>query len=83
MFITLVESVYCAVRTGSLYKTDYVSSLEGQWTQLPGRSPRQLWNVRWTESCAVSYRDKVVSARYVTENLAERFAKRTRHTMYA
>jgi hypothetical protein len=27
--ITEVESVYCAVRTESLYKTDYVSSLKG------------------------------------------------------
>jgi hypothetical protein len=29
VFITEVESVYCAVRTGSLYKADYVSSLKG------------------------------------------------------
>ena len=29
IFITVVESVYCAVRTDSLYKTDYVSSLKG------------------------------------------------------
>jgi hypothetical protein len=28
-FITQVESVYSAVRTESLYKTDYVSSLKG------------------------------------------------------
>ena len=28
-FITLVESVYCAVRTYSLNKADYVSSLKG------------------------------------------------------
>ena len=29
VFITVVESVYCAVRTDSLYKADYVSSLKG------------------------------------------------------
>jgi hypothetical protein len=29
VFITEVDSVYCAVRTDSLYKTDYVSSLNG------------------------------------------------------
>jgi len=28
VFITVVESVYCAVRTDSLYKADYVSSLK-------------------------------------------------------
>jgi hypothetical protein len=28
-FITEVESVYCAVRTESLYKADYLSSLKG------------------------------------------------------
>jgi hypothetical protein len=28
-FITQVESVYCAVRTESLPKADYVSSLKG------------------------------------------------------
>jgi hypothetical protein len=28
-FITEVESVYCAVRTESLYKTDYVPSFKG------------------------------------------------------
>ena len=27
--ITVVESVYCAVRTDYLYKADYVSSLKG------------------------------------------------------
>ena len=30
VFITVVESVYCAVRTDSLYKADYFSSLKGQ-----------------------------------------------------
>ena len=29
-FITVVESVYCAVQTDSLYKADYVSSLKVQ-----------------------------------------------------
>jgi hypothetical protein len=29
LFITVVESVYSAVRTDSLYKADYVSSLKG------------------------------------------------------
>ena len=29
VFITMVGSVYCAVRTDSLYKVDYVSSLKG------------------------------------------------------
>ena len=29
VFITVVESVYCAVRTDSLYKADYVSPLKG------------------------------------------------------
>ena len=29
VFITVVESVYCAVRADSLYKADYVSSLKG------------------------------------------------------
>jgi hypothetical protein len=29
VFITMVESAYCAVRTDSLYKADYVSSLKG------------------------------------------------------
>jgi hypothetical protein len=29
VFITEVESVYSAVRTESLYKTDYVPSLKG------------------------------------------------------
>jgi len=29
IFITVVESVYSAVRTGSLYKADYVTSLKG------------------------------------------------------
>ena len=29
VFITVMESVYCAVRTDSLYKTDNVSSLKG------------------------------------------------------
>ena len=29
VFITMVESVYCAVRTDCLYKADYVSSLKG------------------------------------------------------
>jgi hypothetical protein len=28
-FITLLERVYCAVRTDSLYKADYVKFLEG------------------------------------------------------
>jgi len=28
-FITVVEGVYCAVRTDSLYKADYVESLKG------------------------------------------------------
>ena len=28
VFITAVESVYCAVRTDSLYTSDYVSSLK-------------------------------------------------------
>jgi hypothetical protein len=28
-FITVVESVYSAVRTDPLYETDYVSSLKG------------------------------------------------------
>ena len=30
VFITVVESVYCAVRTDSLYTADYVSSLKGE-----------------------------------------------------
>ena len=29
VFITVVGSVYCAVRTDSLYKEDYISSLKG------------------------------------------------------
>jgi hypothetical protein len=29
VFITVVESVYSAVRTESFYKADYVSSLKG------------------------------------------------------
>ena len=29
VFITVVESVYCAVRADSLYKADYVSSVKG------------------------------------------------------
>jgi hypothetical protein len=29
VFITVVESVYSAVRTDSLYKVDYVKSLKG------------------------------------------------------
>jgi hypothetical protein len=29
VFITLVKSVYCAVPTDSLYKVDYVSSMQG------------------------------------------------------
>jgi len=29
VFITVVESVYCAVRTETLYKTDKISSLNG------------------------------------------------------
>ena len=29
VFVTVVESVYCAVRTDSLYKADYISSLKG------------------------------------------------------
>ena len=29
VFITIVECVYCAVRTDSLYKVDYVPSLKG------------------------------------------------------
>ena len=29
VFITVVESVHCAVRTDSLYKADYISSLKG------------------------------------------------------
>jgi len=29
VFITVVESVYSAVRTDSLYKAEYVSSLKG------------------------------------------------------
>jgi hypothetical protein len=29
VFITVVGSAYCAVRTDSLYTADYVSSLEG------------------------------------------------------
>jgi hypothetical protein len=29
VFIAEVESVYCTVRTESLYKTDYILSLEG------------------------------------------------------
>ena len=29
VFITVVESVYCAVRTDSLYKADYTSPLKG------------------------------------------------------
>ena len=29
VFITVVESAKCAVRTDSLYKADYVSSLKG------------------------------------------------------
>ena len=29
VFITVVESVYSAVRNDSLYKADYVSSLKG------------------------------------------------------
>ena len=29
IFITVVESVYSAVRTDALYKADYVSSLKG------------------------------------------------------
>ena len=28
-FVTVMESVYCAVRTDPLYKADYVSSLKG------------------------------------------------------
>ena len=28
-FITAVERVYCAVRTDSLYKAEYISSLKG------------------------------------------------------
>ena len=36
VFITVVESVYCAVRTDSLYKADYVSSLKGQYKQSGG-----------------------------------------------
>jgi hypothetical protein len=28
-FVTVVESVYFAVRTGSVYKADYVSSVKG------------------------------------------------------
>ena len=27
-FITVVESVYCAVRTDSLYKADYIQSVK-------------------------------------------------------
>jgi hypothetical protein len=30
VFITEVESVYCTVRTESLYKTDYFSSVKGE-----------------------------------------------------
>ena len=29
VFVTVVEGVYCAVRTDFLYKADYVSSLKG------------------------------------------------------
>jgi hypothetical protein len=29
VFIIEVESIYCAVHTDSLYKTDYISSLKG------------------------------------------------------
>jgi len=29
IFVTEAESVYCAIRTGSLYQTDIVSSIEG------------------------------------------------------
>jgi len=28
-FITEMENIYCAVRTGSLHKIDYVSSVQG------------------------------------------------------
>jgi hypothetical protein len=35
VFITMVESVYCAVQTDSLYKADYVSSLKVQCSIMP------------------------------------------------
>ena len=36
VFITVVESVYCAVRNDSIYKADYVSSLKGQFNKTDG-----------------------------------------------
>ena len=39
VFITAVESVYSAVRTDSLYKADYVSSLKGSVVRFRVRSP--------------------------------------------
>ena len=39
VLITVVESVYSAVRTGSLYKADYVSSSEGK--QMSSNKPSE------------------------------------------
>ena len=43
-FITVVESVYCAVRTDSLYKADYVSSLKGQYYH-PSNCYTSVWSL--------------------------------------
>ena len=42
VFITVVESVYCAVRTGSLNKAFYASSLKGQLTGFYNRGGKCL-----------------------------------------
>ena len=34
VFVTVVESVYCAVRTDTLYKADYVSSVKGWYIMM-------------------------------------------------
>jgi hypothetical protein len=41
LYITVVESVYCAIRTGSLYKTDYVYICKGSTQQTGHHKKRQ------------------------------------------
>ena len=52
VFITVVERVYCAVRTDSLYKADYVSSLKGYIYQK--HDIKHMWLVEKFEWLQVS-----------------------------
>ena len=66
VFITVVESVYSAVRTDSLYRAEYISSLKGS----NGRNLEVFFNtfsVELKNACVVIYLQDYVFWSYAQE----------------